>query len=238
MSKLTDRDVREFVSRWRAADDSDFANVEPMIHPDAVFRFNDGDHRGIERVRRAFESTAANASPDERFSWTDFDVLFVGEDSAAVIFDWVWSGTNAAGPFRVEGRGTSLLVDTERGLQVMVEHLGTDRRHYAGRTPRNERDQLALVERQATLDLASFDRALAGTYAREDGGALTFSRDGDQIFVQAGAFKGRIVPISPNHFLLLSVHDVAYRFFSGSDGMEVESQSGPSLRYFRRLSAP
>jgi ketosteroid isomerase-like protein len=235
---LTEAKVREFVARWRAADDTVFANVEPMIHPDALFRFNDGDYRGMASVRHAFESTAANASPDERFHWSDYDVLFVGEQSAIVTFDWIWSGTQAAGPFRVEGRGTSVIVDTDRGPQVMLEHLGTDRRLYAGVTPREESAQQDLLARQSALDPERFDDAFAGTFTGDGGATLRFSREGDQMFVHIGRFKGRIVPISPQHFLLLFAHDVAFRFSSGKHSTEVESQSGSSLRIFNREGAP
>ena len=44
---ITEADVREFLERFEEASATRlFAGVEGMIHPDAFFRFNDGDHRG------------------------------------------------------------------------------------------------------------------------------------------------------------------------------------------------
>src|SRR4051794_18564176 len=44
----------------------DFDAVAPLISTEAIFWFNDGSHRGMHAIRKAFEQTFA-ALPDERY---------------------------------------------------------------------------------------------------------------------------------------------------------------------------
>jgi hypothetical protein len=55
---ITETKVVEFLKRSEDANSTGlFANVVGMIHPNALFRFNDGDYCGLEAIQRAFEST-------------------------------------------------------------------------------------------------------------------------------------------------------------------------------------
>ncbi|MYE83258.1 MAG: nuclear transport factor 2 family protein [Gammaproteobacteria bacterium] len=122
--EITERQVLDFLDRFEAAQGArDFAAVAPMLHPDALFRFNDGDYRGLEAARGAFESTWALDVEDERYYLDDIDVLHTDEHSATATFKFHWSGVGDNGPFHVVGRGTSVLVRHEGELRLLVEHL-------------------------------------------------------------------------------------------------------------------
>jgi ketosteroid isomerase-like protein len=121
---ITETKVVEFLKRFEDASATKvFANVVGMIHPNALFRFNDGDYRGLEAVQRAFESTWAHNVKDERYCLSDIEVVSVDTSSAAATFHFSWSGIGQHGPFQIVGRGTSLLVLHDGKLKVMVEHL-------------------------------------------------------------------------------------------------------------------
>lgn len=121
---ITETKVVEFLKRFEDASATGlFVNAAGMIHPNALFRFNDGDCRGLEAIRHAFESTWAQDVKDERNYLSDIDVVSVDTNSAAATFHFNWSGVGPHGPFQVVGRGTSLLVLQDGRLKVMVEHL-------------------------------------------------------------------------------------------------------------------
>jgi hypothetical protein len=122
--QITEATVVECLERFVAAGATrSFANVAGMIHPKALFRFNDGDYRGLEAIQGAFESTWAHDVKDERYYLSHIEVVSVDADSAAATFRFHWSGTGIQGPFQIEGRGTSVLVRHQGKLKVMVEHL-------------------------------------------------------------------------------------------------------------------
>jgi len=122
--EITEEQVLRFLKRFEQAQGTeDFELVSSMLHPDALFRFNDGDYRGIEAARGAFESTWAQEVEDERYRLTDVEVLHVDASSATVTFRFHWSGVGDDGPFHIVGRGTSVLVRHDGALKLLVEHL-------------------------------------------------------------------------------------------------------------------
>ena len=122
--EITEQQVRDFLGRFEAAQGTaDFDAVVPLLHPEVLFRFNDGDHRGLEAARGAFESTWALDVEDERYYLTDIEVLHRGVESATATFRFHWSGKGDHGPFHVVGRGTSVLVRHDGELKLLVEHL-------------------------------------------------------------------------------------------------------------------
>ena len=121
---ITETKVVEFLKRFEDASATGlFINVTGMIHPNALFRFNDGDYRGLEAIQHAFESTWTQDVKDERYYLSDIEVMSVDTSSAAATFHFNWSGVGPHGPFQVVGRGTSLLVLHDGKLNIMVEHL-------------------------------------------------------------------------------------------------------------------
>ena len=124
VEQITEQQVLDFLNGFETAQNTeDFDSVAPMLHPDALFRFNDGDYRGLEAARGAFESTWAHDVEDEQYRLGDIEVLHTGGGSATATFRFHWSGVTANGPFEVVGRGTSVIVRHDRDLKLLVEHL-------------------------------------------------------------------------------------------------------------------
>jgi len=122
--RIKEAAVLAFLEQFvKASATESFADVRGMIHPDALFRFNDGDYRGHEAIQAAFERTWALDVKDARYDVSHIEVMSVDAGSAAATFQFTWSGVGKEGPFRIVGRGTSVLVRHEGRLKVMVEHL-------------------------------------------------------------------------------------------------------------------
>lgn len=115
--------VEFFDSFERAQETHDFDRVAPMIHPQALFRFNDGDFRGVADIRAAFERTWAHDVEDERYWMDDLEVLHAGAECAVVTFAFHWSGTGPKGFFQVDGRGSSVVVRHAGSPVILLEHL-------------------------------------------------------------------------------------------------------------------
>src|SRR6266550_760346 len=97
--RITETAVVEFLGQFvDASATNSFANVAGMIHPDALFRFNDGDYRGLEAIKGAFERTWAHEVKDERYALSNIEVMSVDTDSAAATFQFNWSGVGSQGP--------------------------------------------------------------------------------------------------------------------------------------------
>jgi len=96
-----------------------------MIHERAFFRFNDGDFKGRAAVREAFEKTWRGSAglKKERFYLSDIVVLSTDQASATATYTYNWEGTMDGRPFRVQGRGTRVLVREQGRLQIIHEHL-------------------------------------------------------------------------------------------------------------------
>lgn len=124
-AELTETDALQFMARFEAAlATEDFTQVSPLIHPQAVFRFSEGDHSGMADIRAAMERTWAIEVDDERYYLTDKRVLHSGKGAATVLFTWNWSGDSAEhGPFKITGRGTVQLVRHEGAIKILLEHL-------------------------------------------------------------------------------------------------------------------
>ncbi len=123
---LDRHNVIEFLNRFEAiAEKENFDLIEDMVHPDAVFRFNDGDFIGRPAVLGAFEKTwkgSANVKK-ERFFLTDIQVPTVNAASATATYTYHWEGSMDGRPFRIQGRGTRVLVVENGRLQIIHEHL-------------------------------------------------------------------------------------------------------------------
>ncbi len=123
---LTRDSVVQFLNRFEeTAEKENFDLIQDMIHDNAFIRFNDGDFVGKQAVRGAFEKTwkgSANVRK-ERFYLTDIQVLSVDARSAAATYTYNWEGTMDGRTFRVQGRGTRVLVVENGQLQIIHEHL-------------------------------------------------------------------------------------------------------------------
>ena len=123
---LTRDSVVQFLNRFEeTAEKENFDLIQDMIHDNAFIRFNDGDFVGKQAVRGAFEKTWKGSTNvrKERFYLTDIEVLSVDARSAAATYTYNWEGTMDGRAFRVQGRGTRVLVVENGQLQIIHEHL-------------------------------------------------------------------------------------------------------------------
>ena len=123
---LTQDAVIQFLNRFEElAEKENFDLVQDMVHDRAFFRFNDGDFAGKQAVRGAFETTwkgSANVRK-ERFYQSDIQVLTLDRTSATATYTYNWEGSMEGKPFRIQGRGTRVLVVHDGRLQIIHEHL-------------------------------------------------------------------------------------------------------------------
>jgi ketosteroid isomerase-like protein len=118
--------VLRFLHRFEElAAKEDFDLVQDMVHDDAFFRFNDGDFVGKTAVRAAFEKTwqGSDGVQKERFYLSDIVVLHVDAASAAATYTYNWEGRMNGQAFRIQGRGTRVMVVCDGRLQIIHEHL-------------------------------------------------------------------------------------------------------------------
>ncbi len=124
---ISESEIRDFFERFEAASNGKvWADVADLIHPDAVYRFTEGDVVGFDAIRGAFERTWSKSSnvQDERYYLTDLDVINADVNSAAVTYGYHWSGTiDGKQPFNIHGRGTNVIVRNGDKLQFILEHL-------------------------------------------------------------------------------------------------------------------
>ncbi|MES2959511.1 MAG: nuclear transport factor 2 family protein [Pseudomonadota bacterium] len=123
---LTRQVVVQFLHRFEEiAAKEDFDLVQDMVHERAFFRFNDGDFVGRQAVRSAFEKTwkGSVGVRKERFYLSDIEVLAVDATSASATYTYNWEGSMEGRSFRIQGRGTRVLVVEGGRLQIIHEHL-------------------------------------------------------------------------------------------------------------------
>ncbi len=119
--------VIDFLNHFEAlARKKNFDLVSDMVHERAIFRFNDGDFIGRRAIRAAFEKTWASSSgapEEEKFFLSDIVVVATDTHSAAATYNWNWEGVSQGKSFRIQGRGTRVLVREGDRWQIMHEHL-------------------------------------------------------------------------------------------------------------------
>jgi hypothetical protein len=123
---ISNQEVLQFLTRFeQVAEQEDFSKIEDMIHERAFFRFNDGDFIGRDAIRAAFEKTwrGSPGVKKDRFYLTDITVLSTDRDSASATYTWHWEGVMQDKAFRIQGRGTRVLIRQGGRLQIIHEHL-------------------------------------------------------------------------------------------------------------------
>ena len=123
---ISNQSVVDFLHQFeKLAGEKDFDLLVPYIHKDAVFRFNDGDHFGLQQVRQAFEETWANSAAiqQEQFYLTDIVVVSTDATTATATYTYHWEGVYEGKTFHIKGRGTRVLVQEDGVLQIKLEHL-------------------------------------------------------------------------------------------------------------------
>ena len=123
---LTKDSVVKFMNSFEEiAEKENFDLIQDMVHDDAFFRFSDGDFVGKKSVRAAFEKTwKGNPSVKKAsFFLTDIQVLSVDAKSASATYTYNWEGLMDGKSFRIQGRGTRVLVVESGRIQIIHEHL-------------------------------------------------------------------------------------------------------------------
>lgn len=123
---ISNESVVQFLNRFEElAEKEDFRLIQNMIHERAFFRFNDGDFVGRPAVQAAYEKTwqgGANIKK-ELFYLSDIVVLSTDHASATATYTYNWEGALDGKPFRIQGRGTRVLVKEQGRFQIIHEHL-------------------------------------------------------------------------------------------------------------------
>ena len=123
---ITNTAALEFVDRWVAANKSkDFGNLQPLIHPKAMYRNQDGDLVGLNDIRQSFEGTIS--SPDENYNIDNVRVTYAGSESATVAYTWIMTDKTLDGRLgRLTGRGTIVINREEGQLKLRLLHTNVD----------------------------------------------------------------------------------------------------------------
>ncbi|MEM6927070.1 MAG: nuclear transport factor 2 family protein [Myxococcota bacterium] len=104
-------------------DSQDWNLVEDLLHDEAVVLFTEGTYRGKEAIRAAFERTFALIR-EEVFRIEDLHWVARTADMACCEYVFRWSGIIAGQPASGAGRGSSVVLRSARGWQIVQEHLG------------------------------------------------------------------------------------------------------------------
>jgi len=109
----------------KAANSTDFDNVDPLIADDAVFVFTDGTHSGKQAVRKAFEDTW-NKIQSEKYTITDVKWVAKNYWVASCTYTFRSEGIVNGKKQVYEGYGTNVLARIKGRWRVTHEHLSME----------------------------------------------------------------------------------------------------------------
>ena len=118
--------VVAFLHRFEAlVEKEDFSLIRDMIDERAIFRYNDGDFIGREAIQAVFEKTWRGDPTVKRarFYLSHIVVLSVDTASATATYTYHWEGAQAGREFKIQGRGTRVLVMEGGNFRIKHEHL-------------------------------------------------------------------------------------------------------------------
>ncbi len=119
---MTD-ELGQFMRTYEAANNShDFAQLEPLIAPDATYWFTDGSYEGITEIRAAVEATFARIQ-NETYTISELVWPVIGNNVAVCTYHFAWRGMVKGKEKSGAGRGTNVLQKSNGGWQVAHEHL-------------------------------------------------------------------------------------------------------------------
>ncbi|HMN59029.1 MAG TPA: nuclear transport factor 2 family protein [Anaerolinea sp.] len=120
MAQSPDELMREYE---QAANRHDLQATLDLIDEDAVYLFSDGSaHLGKGAVERAI-CRNFDAIQEEIYRIDNLTWLVKGEEIAACVYDFAWSGMINGQAAGGAGRGTSVLQRSGGGWKVVHEHL-------------------------------------------------------------------------------------------------------------------
>lgn len=101
-----------------------WGNVEPLIHPDVCVTFSNGTtHNGRDAVGSAYSRNFA-AIKSESYVISNVRWVTTSDRFAVYLFDFSWTGLIDGKEAGGGGCGTTVLVNTDNGWQLLAEHLG------------------------------------------------------------------------------------------------------------------
>lgn len=119
----TKQELETFLKRYVDATNShNFANVQPLLTPDAIYWFNKNESQGIPAIKANFEASWSYL-PDEVYGIKDIRWLTIEKNSATCVYTYTYRGTHNAQPMQGSGRGTSILVKVAGSWRIAHEHL-------------------------------------------------------------------------------------------------------------------
>ena len=118
--------VVQFLNRFEeVAEKEDFELIRDMIHERAYFRFNDGDFVGRQAIQAVFEKTWRGDPTVKkvRFYLSDIVVLTTDQSTATATYTYNWEGSQGGREFKIQGRGTRVLLREDGRFRIIHEHL-------------------------------------------------------------------------------------------------------------------
>ena len=125
-ANVTSDSVVRFLNHFEeVAMKEDFSLLEDMIDELAYFRFNDGDFVGRQAIQAVFEKTWRGdpTVKKARFYLSDIVVLTTDKASATATYTYHWEGSQSGREFKVQGRGTRVLLYAGGRFRIIHEHL-------------------------------------------------------------------------------------------------------------------
>jgi len=125
-TSFTAESVVQFLNHFEdVAMKEDFDLLREMIDERAYFRFNDGDFIGHQAIQVAFEKTWRGdpTVKKARFYLSDIVILTTDQASATATYSYNWEGSQGGREFKIQGRGTRVLVREGGKFRIIHEHL-------------------------------------------------------------------------------------------------------------------
>ena len=115
---------QEIINQYeKALASQNWSNIEPLIHEDICVTFSSGTYKGKPEVQKIFEHNFSLIK-DEQYKISDLHWIHVGKEFATCLYHFHWSGFINGEACSGGGRGTSVLINTDKGWQLLTEHLG------------------------------------------------------------------------------------------------------------------
>ena len=125
-ASVTVESVIQFLNDFEeVAMKEDFSLLRDMIDERAYFRFNDGDFVGRQAIQTVFEKTWRGdpTVKKARFYLSDIVVLTTDHSSATATYTYNWEGSQGGQQFKIQGRGTRVLIVEGGRFRIVHEHL-------------------------------------------------------------------------------------------------------------------
>lgn len=97
--------------------------VEPYFHESACVTFSNGTFKGKAEIQGVFERNFALIQ-DEQYGLSEQHWVTKTDELAICLYQFYWQGLIEGEPASGSGRGTSVLIQTNKGWQIISEHLG------------------------------------------------------------------------------------------------------------------